>query len=66
MSLDWTEALRRECDEMTRFCRELSDGSGALPASSWATRRSPWREHDVTIDGDEEYGARFLDAMNVV
>lgn len=38
----------------------------ALDFPSWGTRRTPWREHDVKIDGDEEYAAGFLDAMNVV
>jgi uncharacterized protein (TIGR03083 family) len=33
---------------------------------SWATCRTPWRSHDVKIAGDEVYGARFLDAVNVV
>ena len=32
----------------------------------WATRRRPWREQDVKIDGDETYATRFLDAMRVV
>jgi hypothetical protein len=32
----------------------------------WATRRRPWREQDVKIDGDEGYGSRFLDAVKVV
>jgi uncharacterized protein (TIGR03083 family) len=38
----------------------------ALDFPDWGTRRSPWREHPVTVSGDEEYGARFLDAVNVV
>ncbi|MGI8814445.1 MAG: hypothetical protein ACR2G2_03915 [Pseudonocardia sp.] len=32
MSLDWTEALRRECNDMTRFCRELSDVEWRTPS----------------------------------
>jgi uncharacterized protein (TIGR03083 family) len=32
----------------------------------WATRRAPWRERDVTIDGDDALAERFLDALNVV
>jgi uncharacterized protein (TIGR03083 family) len=32
----------------------------------WATRRRPWRDQDVKIDGDEAYGTRFLDALKVV
>jgi hypothetical protein len=38
----------------------------AMEFPSWGTCRSPWRTHDVEIAGDEEYGARFLDAVNVV
>lgn len=33
---------------------------------SWATCRTSWREHDVRIAGDQGYGARFLDAVNIV
>jgi uncharacterized protein (TIGR03083 family) len=32
----------------------------------WGTTRTPWRDADVKIDGDTHYGARFLDALNVV
>jgi uncharacterized protein (TIGR03083 family) len=32
----------------------------------WATQRAPWRESTVTVDGDAEYGERFLDSVNVV
>jgi uncharacterized protein (TIGR03083 family) len=32
----------------------------------WATRRRPWRDQDVKIDGDEGYATRFLDAIRVV
>ncbi|MEW6471210.1 MAG: maleylpyruvate isomerase family mycothiol-dependent enzyme [Actinomycetota bacterium] len=32
----------------------------------WATRRRPWRDHDVKIDGDETYATRILDAIRVV
>jgi uncharacterized protein (TIGR03083 family) len=32
----------------------------------WGTTRAPWRERDVTIDGDTDYGVRFLDEMNIV
>jgi uncharacterized protein (TIGR03083 family) len=32
----------------------------------WATRRQPWRDVSVKIEGDEEYGTRFLDSMRVV
>ncbi|MGH3634731.1 MAG: maleylpyruvate isomerase N-terminal domain-containing protein, partial [Mycobacterium sp.] len=32
----------------------------------WGTRRADWRSRDVTISGDVDYGARFLDMVNVV
>lgn len=32
----------------------------------WSTTRRPWRECDVTIAGDADLGARFLDALNLV
>lgn len=38
----------------------------AIEFPEWATRRASWRDRDVTIGGDEEFGARFLDAVNVV
>lgn len=40
--------------------------ASALEFPEWATRRAYWRNRDVTIVGDEEYGARFLDLLNVV
>jgi uncharacterized protein (TIGR03083 family) len=38
----------------------------ALEFPSWGTSRTPWRQHDVKIDGDEEYAVTFLDALNIV
>ena len=32
----------------------------------WSTQRRSWRDYEVAIDGDPEYGARFLDAMNII
>jgi uncharacterized protein (TIGR03083 family) len=32
----------------------------------WGTKRVDWRNRDVTIDGDKDYGCRFLDWMNIV
>jgi uncharacterized protein (TIGR03083 family) len=32
----------------------------------WATRRAHWSERDVRIEGDQGYGAAFLDFVNVV
>jgi uncharacterized protein (TIGR03083 family) len=42
MSMDWTEALRRECDEMTRFCRDLSVEDWRTPSAA-----EGWRIQDV-------------------
>ncbi len=32
----------------------------------WGTQRANWRERDVTVTGDTDYGARFLDAVDIV
>jgi hypothetical protein len=32
----------------------------------WGTTREPWRDHAVKLEGDEEYAARFLDALKIV
>lgn len=40
--------------------------SSAIEFPVWATQRASWRDRDVTVGGDQEYGARFLDAVNVV
>ena len=32
----------------------------------WGTKRIDWRDRDVAVGGDEDYGVRFLDAMNIV
>jgi uncharacterized protein (TIGR03083 family) len=40
--------------------------ASAAEFAVWATRRRPWREQDVKIDGDEAYATRFLDAIRVV
>ncbi|MER7564090.1 hypothetical protein ABTZ93_14110 [Streptomyces sp. NPDC097941] len=38
----------------------------ALTFPDWGTQRSSWRDHDVTVTGDTELAARFLDAVNVI
>ncbi|MFJ9098616.1 maleylpyruvate isomerase family mycothiol-dependent enzyme [Streptomyces sp. NPDC102405] len=38
----------------------------ALAFPDWGTQRSSWRDSDVTITGDTELAARFLDAVNVI
>lgn len=40
--------------------------AAAVEFPEWGTRRASWRDRDVTITGNEEYGARFLDAVNIV
>jgi uncharacterized protein (TIGR03083 family) len=32
----------------------------------WGTKRVDWRSRDVTVNGDVDYGARFLDAVNII
>ncbi|MFI6438287.1 maleylpyruvate isomerase family mycothiol-dependent enzyme [Streptomyces sp. NPDC050759] len=32
----------------------------------WGTQRSSWRDSDVTVTGDTELAARFLDIVNVI
>ena len=32
----------------------------------WGTRRQPWREVDVSLKGDEDVAARFLDTMRII
>ena len=43
---------------------EISGLTTEFPA--WGTRRMRWRAADVAVAGDEEYGAAFLDQLNVV
>lgn len=38
----------------------------ALTFPDWGTQRSSWRESDVTVTGDTQLAARFLDAVNVI
>jgi hypothetical protein len=38
----------------------------AVEFPEWATQRTSWRDRTVRIAGDTDYGARFLDAVNVV
>ncbi len=38
----------------------------ALTFPDWGTQRSSWRDSDVTVTGDTELAARFLDAVNVI
>ena len=38
----------------------------AAPFPEWGTQRAEWRARDVTITGDVDYGARFLDVVDIV
>ena len=40
--------------------------SSAHDFVSWGTQRRNWRDLGVTIDGDTDYAAAVLDAMNVI
>lgn len=48
-----------------------SSGASRITAAAtefpeWGTRRASWRDRDVGIDGDVDYGAAFLDRVNIV
>ena len=38
----------------------------ALEFPEWGTRRANWRERNVTVAGDVDYGEAFLDAVDIV
>ena len=38
----------------------------ALEFPEWGTTRADWRDRDVTITGDVDYGAQFLDMVDVI
>lgn len=38
----------------------------ALEFPEWGTRRANWRERDVTVTGDVDYGETFLDTVDIV
>ena len=40
--------------------------SPAIEFPEWGTQRASWRAREVRVGGDADYGARFLDAVNVV
>ncbi|MGX1804131.1 maleylpyruvate isomerase family mycothiol-dependent enzyme [Nocardia sp. NPDC055321] len=40
--------------------------TASLDFPAWSTTRRAWRDCDVTIDGDSEVAARFLDSINLV
>ena len=48
----------------SKVAAEIAGTASEFP--EWGTKRVDWRERDVTISGDTDYGVRFLDAMNVV
>lgn len=43
----------------------ITGDAGTFPV--WGTKRESWREHDVTVkSGDDELGAKFLDAVRII
>ena len=38
----------------------------AVEFPQWGTARAGWRDRDISIDGDADYGAKFLDWLNIV
>lgn len=40
--------------------------AAATEFPEWGTRRASWRDRDVRIDGDLDYGTAFLDWVNIV
>jgi uncharacterized protein (TIGR03083 family) len=48
----------------TQAVARVSAAADGFPL--WATKRRPWRESDIAIDGDAEVAARFLDNLTVV
>jgi uncharacterized protein (TIGR03083 family) len=43
---------------------QISGIAAEFPA--WGTCRAPWRDHSVKLEGDEDYAARFLDALKII
>ena len=41
-------------------------GGDAAEFPEWGTRRAAWRDRNVDISGDTEYGVAFLDHLNIV
>jgi hypothetical protein len=82
VATDPVSALRCERSELLTLCQGRSDADWKTESSAagiagqtngvavefreWATQRASRRVRNVNIDGDAEYGARFLDAVNVV
>jgi len=40
-------------------------GSSAQDFVMWSTRRAPWGECNVTVDGDKDLAERVLDAIHL-
>lgn len=38
----------------------------AVQFPEWGTKRAGWRDRDVSLDGDADYGAKFLDWMRII
>ena len=59
-------ALVRQSNGLIDFVTYGKDDGVALEFPEWGTQRASWRAREVTVGGDADYGARFLDAVNVV
>ena len=50
-----------------RDCAAAAEITGAAEQfPEWGTKRVDWRDRNVSITGDQDYGVRFLDAVNIV
>lgn len=67
---EWTIAPATG-DGFVEVSEGIADGVAATVSSPatefvvWGTHRRPWRERDVTIEGDEAFGTSVLDAIHV-
>jgi uncharacterized protein (TIGR03083 family) len=48
----------------SRSAAEITGTTDEFP--EWGTKRVGWRDRDIAIGGDYDYGVRFLDEMNIV
>lgn len=67
----WTLLPATGDDQLVEVLDEVTKaGQAEIHTSSvdfvlWSTHRRPWRDLDVTIDGDPEYASTVLDAIHV-
>ena len=48
----------------TRPIAQITAAASEFP--EWGTKRAGWRDRDVRIEGDADYAATFLDAVDIV